>query len=46
MLKNNYPKQEGRRGRDRMYMDLQPHVQSTHITTKVVSSIHTHGEVY
>ena len=35
---------QGRRGRDRM--DLQLHVQSVPITTRVVSSNPIHGKVY
>ena len=36
----------GRRGRDRMGLDLQLPVQSVPITTKGVSSNSVHGEVY
>jgi hypothetical protein len=36
----------GRRGRDRMGLDLQLPVQSVPITTKGVSSNPVHGEVY
>jgi hypothetical protein len=36
----------GRRGRDRMILDLQLPMQSVPITTNVVSSNPVHGEVY
>jgi hypothetical protein len=36
----------GRRGRDRMVVDLQLPVQSVLITTNVLSLNSTHGEVY
>ena len=38
--------QRGRRGRDRMVVDLQLPVQSVPITTEIVSSNPAHGEMY